>query len=74
MARARPTPGGRRSHSSPEANSGRETQSQLAEANPKRETQSQLARGQPRARDAVTPHPRPIRDAGSLEANHGRET
>jgi hypothetical protein len=46
MTRPRPSSGERRSHDSPEANPGRETQ-------------SRLARGQPRAGDAVTTRPRP---------------
>jgi hypothetical protein len=46
MTRLRPTPDRRRSHDSPEANLGRETQ-------------SRLARGQPRIGDAITAHSRP---------------
>jgi hypothetical protein len=48
MTRLSPTSGGRRSQDSPEANLGRETQSQLARG---RETQSTLAQGQPWAGD-----------------------
>jgi hypothetical protein len=63
-ARLRPTPGGRRSQGSPEAN-------------PKRETRSGLARGHPQAGDAVTPRSRTPpggrRGHGSPEANLGRE-
>jgi hypothetical protein len=57
--------GGRRSHGSPEANLGRETQ-------------SRLARGQPRAGDVVTTRPMLTSGGrhshGSSEANPGRET
>jgi hypothetical protein len=59
------------SHDSPEANLRWETQSRLLKATLGQETQLGLARGQPRARDAVTPRPRPT--LGERRSHLGQE-
>jgi hypothetical protein len=62
MTRSRPTPGGRHSHDSPEANHGRETQSRLIRGQPRAGDLATFARGQPRAGDTVMTRLRPTSD------------